>query len=289
VVRWRDYRRSSNVEDRRGLTAGRGALGGGAAVLVGIVVVLLGGDVSTALRFVGLGNQLSGPPTAVEGREGVPHGDAQGEFLEAVLAMTEDVWADLFRESELEYVPPGLVLFDDAVRSSCGFNSAAVGPFYCPPDQRLYLDTGFFRQLAAMGGEGDFAQAYVIGHEVGHHIQTLTGTLDRVRALQESARSEAEANRLQVLVELQADCYAGVWAHHADRRFGALEPGDVEEGMAAAGAIGDDAIMERSGRAVRPESFTHGTSGQRRDWLQRGVREGDPEACNTFGAAGIGD
>jgi len=255
------------------------------AVVVALVVLLLGGDLDTALRFAGVGGSVADQPAAVEGREGVPEGDTQGEFLESVLAMTEDVWTELFREAGSQYVAPRLVLFDDAVTSACGFNSAAVGPFYCPPDQQLYLDTGFFRQLAGMGGGGDFAHAYVVAHEVGHHVQAITGTLGRVQSLQGSARSQEDANELQVLVELQADCYAGVWAHHADRRFDALESGDVQEGMAAAGAIGDDAIMERSGSAVRPESFTHGTSEQRRTWLQRGISTGDPDACDTFAAA----
>jgi len=287
MVRWQKHRRSSNVEDRRGLTAKRGIVGGGVGLVAAAVVLLLGGDMGTALRFMGLGNQLSGPPAVVEGREGVPEGDTQGEFLEAVLAMTEDVWTELFQEAGATYTTPSLVIFDDAVTSACGYNTAAVGPFYCPPDEQVYLDTGFFRQLAQMGAGGDFAQAYVVGHEIGHHVQNITGTMDTVRGLQERARSEADRNRLQVLVELQADCYAGVWAHHADRRFQVLESGDLREGMRAAASIGDDAIMERAGGPVRPDAFTHGTSAQRQEWLQRGVRTGDPEACDTYAAAGV--
>ncbi len=178
-----------------------------------------------------------------------------------------------------------MVLFTDAVESACGFNTSATGPFYCPPDQNLYLDTGFFRQLAAMGGPGDFAQAYVIGHEVGHHIQTLVGTSSWMRRLQSGA-DQIESNQLQVLMELQADCYAGVWAHHANRRDQVLEPGDVEEGLAAAAAIGDDRLQRRAGRSVSPESFTHGTSAERQQWLSTGLRTGDVDACDTFGQAG---
>jgi predicted metalloprotease len=175
-----------------------------------------------------------------------------------------------------------MVLFSGSVQSACGFSSAATGPFYCPTDQSLYLDTSFFDELARMGGPGDFAQAYVIGHEVGHHVQNLVGDLERANQLQRAARSEAEANRLQVLVELQADCYAGAWAHHANRRQQVLEPGDVEEGLAAAAAIGDDRLAREAGRAVVPESFTHGTSAQRQQWLGTGLDLGDVGACDTF-------
>jgi len=207
--------------------------------------------------------------------------------LSSVLAMTEDVWDEIFLSNGSRYQPPTMVLFTDAVQSACGYSTSATGPFYCPPDQKLYLDTGFFDQLEAMGGAGDFAEAYVIGHEVGHHIQTLTGTSSWVRELQANARSEAQTNQLQVLMELQADCYAGVWANHANRRERVLEPGDVEEGLAAAAAIGDDRLQRRAGRSVSPESFTHGTSAQRRQWLDTGLRTGDVDACDTFGQAGF--
>ncbi len=178
-----------------------------------------------------------------------------------------------------------MVLFTQAVQSACGYNTAATGPFYCPPDQKLYLDTSFFDQLAQMGGPGDFAQAYVIGHEVGHHIQNLTGTDDWVRQLQR--RGDEVPNRLQVLMELQADCYAGVWAYHANRLGKVLEPGDVEEGLSAAAAIGDDRLQRRAGREVAPESFTHGTSAQRQQWLRTGIETGDVDRCDTFGEAGF--
>jgi predicted metalloprotease len=179
-----------------------------------------------------------------------------------------------------------MVLFTDAVQSACGYNTSATGPFYCPPDQRLYLDTGFFDELAGMGGAGDFAEAYVIGHEVGHHVQTLLGTSGWSRQLQGAARTETDANQIQVLVELQADCYAGVWAHHANRRERVLEAGDVQEGLAAAAAIGDDRLQRRAGRSISPESFTHGTSAQRQQWLDTGLRTGDIDACDTFAQAG---
>jgi predicted metalloprotease len=200
--------------------------------------------------------------------------------------MTEDVWTEIFASNGARYRAPTMVLFTDAVQSACGFNTSATGPFYCPPDERLYLDVGFFEQLAGMGAPGDFAQAYVIGHEVGHHIQVLAGTSGWVRQLQGNARTEAESNGIQVLMELQADCYAGVWAHHANRRERVLESGDVEEGLAAAAAIGDDRLQQRAGRSVSPESFTHGTSTQRRRWLDIGLQTGDVDACDTFAQAG---
>lgn len=255
----------------------RGAIGGVGGLVVVVLVVLLGGDPFQALQLLG-GD--GGGPSVEAGPRGTPS-DEEGWFLSAVLAMTEDVWTERFRERGAEYRPPTLVLFDGTVRSACGFTTAATGPFYCPSDQKLYLDTSFFDQLAALGGEGDFAAAYVVGHEVGHHVQTLTGTAARVREGQSRVGSRAEANRLQVRMELQADCYAGVWAHHANRRDQVLEPGDVQEGLAAASAIGDDRLQRRSGGTVQPETFTHGTSEQRREWLQRGLETGSVDACDT--------
>ncbi|HET9949018.1 MAG TPA: neutral zinc metallopeptidase, partial [Longimicrobiales bacterium] len=202
----------------------------------------------------------------------------------AVLAMTEDVWAELFAAQGATYEPPTLVLFSQAVSSACGMGTAATGPFYCPADDNLYLDTSFFEELAAMGGPGDFAGAYVVGHEVGHHVQNLLGIADAVRRAQ--AERRGEANRLQVAMELQADCYAGVWAHHANRRGRVLEPGDVEEGLSAAAAIGDDRLQRRAGREVTPDAFTHGSSEQRSRWLGLGLESGDPAACDTFAEMG---
>ena len=285
-MRWRQSRRSQNVDDRRGQRAASGGarIGGGAGLLIVVVVILLGGDPRQVLQLLGGaaatgGGAVSTPSTTP------PANDETAMFLSAVLGMTEDVWDEVFRENGATYRPPTMVLFTDAVQSACGYNTAATGPFYCPPDQKLYLDTGFFDQLASMGGAGDFAQAYVIGHEVGHHIQTLAGTSSWVRGLQ-SSRGEVESNRLQVLMELQADCYAGAWAYHANRRENVLEPGDVQEGMAAAAAIGDDRLQSRAGRAVSPESFTHGTSAQRQQWLRTGLQTGDIDACDTFGTEG---
>lgn len=278
-MRWRQGRQSSNVEDRRGQRISGGAkIGGGAGLILLLVVMLLGGDPGQVLQLLDGGGAAVSPPAESAG----PPEDETGRFLSAVLAMTEDVWTEIFAERGARYVPPTLVLFTSRVQSACGFASAATGPFYCPADQQLYLDTSFFDELARMGGPGDFAQAYVIGHEVGHHIQNLTGTLDRSRQMQAQARSEAVANQIQVRVELQADCYAGVWAHHANRRQRVLEPGDVEEGLAAAAAIGDDRLQRRAGREVQPEMFTHGSSAERREWLTRGLDTGDIERCDTF-------
>jgi predicted metalloprotease len=280
-MRWKTSRRSSNVQDRRG--AGRGfGIGGGATLLVVLAVWLLGGDPGQVLQLLGGGGATTEAPA-----EAPPADDETAQFLRAVLGMTEDVWGELFQEAGSNYPQPTMVLFSNQVRSACGVASAATGPFYCPPDQSLYLDTDFFAELARMGGPGDFARAYVIGHEVGHHVQNVVGTLDRVRGMQESAGSEADANHLQVLVELQADCYAGVWAHHANRRSRVLEPGDVDEGLSAAAAIGDDRLSRRSGREISAESFTHGTSEQRQRWLRTGLETGSVDACDTF-VAGAG-
>jgi predicted metalloprotease len=277
-MRWRQGRQSTNVRDVRGRRMAGGAGLGGGALLIMLVVWLMGGN---PLQFLQTVDGGGGAPPAQTG-ETPPPTDEAGQFMSAILAMTEDVWTELFAASGERYTPPTMVLFSDAVQSACGYSSAASGPFYCPSDQALYLDTSFFGELARMGGPGDFAQAYVVGHEVGHHIQNLTGSLQRARELQNAARSESEANRLQVLVELQADCYAGVWANHANRRQQVLEPGDVEEGLAAAAAIGDDRLARQSGRAAVPESFTHGTSAQRQQWLGTGLELGDPSACDTF-------
>jgi len=251
---------------------------GGIGVLIILAFILLGGDPSALLEMAGSGSfepAGTGPPGAVGEDE-----DAQ--FVSVMLASTEDVWSELFAAAGGTYEAPRLVLFTDAVQSACGFSTAATGPFYCPGDRRVYVDLGFFRELARLGGPGNFARAYVIGHEVGHHIQTLTGASDEIRRRQARAGGEADVNALQVRMELQADCFAGVWANRADRRDRILEPGDVEEGLAAAEAIGDDRLMRNAGRYVSPESFTHGTSAQRREWLARGLRTGDPDACDTL-------
>jgi len=262
--------------------SGGAKIGGGAGLVILLVVILLGGDPRQVLQLLD-GGAGQAPASALPSG---PPGDETGQFLASVLGMTEDVWSEIFADAGARYAPPTMVLFSQAVQSACGFTTAATGPFYCPPDRKLYLDTSFFEELAQMGGPGDFAQAYVIGHEVGHHIQTLTGTSDWVRGLQ-ARGDQAAGNRLQVLMELQADCYAGVWAHHANRMQQVLEPGDVEEGLAAAAAIGDDRLMRRAGREVAPESFTHGTSAQRQRWLRIGIETGDVDRCDTFGEAGL--
>ncbi len=279
MVQWRSGRRSTNVEDRRGMRPGI-AVGGGMGLLILLLIVwCMGGDplallqTQTAPQAPSTG---SGPAPAAE--------DEAAQFVSAILATTEDAWGTIFAENGVTYPSPTLVLFTDMVRSACGTSSSATGPFYCPLDQKVYLDLGFFRELARLGGPGDFAAAYVIGHEVGHHVQTVVGTGDEVRSLQQ--RRPGDANDLSVRLELQADCYAGVWAHRANRDQGGnfLEEGDVDEGLAAAAAIGDDRLQRTQGRAMNPESFTHGTSTQRQQWLRRGLDSGDPDACDTFGA-----
>lgn len=290
MVRWRESRRSTNVDDRRGSRVARmGGLGGGIGLVVLVIYTLLGGNPLQLLQVLDDG-QGSGRLVETEGATpgGSSPSDETGAYLSAILGMTEDVWSEIFRRAGAEYEEPTLVLFDGAVRSACGLGSVATGPFYCPADRSLYLDTSFFQELSRMGAPGDFAQAYVIGHEVGHHVQALTGTFERARGAQQRSRSEREANRLQVLMELQADCYAGIWAHHANRREQILEPGDAEEGLDAAGAIGDDRLQRRAGREVAaPETFTHGSSAQRRRWLLTGMESGDVEACDTFEDAGL--
>jgi predicted metalloprotease len=278
-MRWGSARQSTNIEDRRGLSGG-GLVGGG-----GIITILLVLMVSclTGTNPLELLQQVEQTATVEDSAPtgGVPADDPQARFVASVLGDTEDTWSQLFAREGREYEEPVLVLFDGSVRSTCGFASAAVGPFYCPTDHKVYLDLSFFRELdQRFGAPGDFAQAYVIAHEVGHHVQTLMGVSERVhRARQRS--SEEGANALSVRMELQADCLAGVWGHHADRRQ-LLESGDVNEGLRAAAAIGDDRLQRQSQGYVVPESFTHGTSEQRAAWLTRGLQSGDPNACDTF-------
>ena len=287
-MRWKDLRRSSNVRDvrgaggygggrRMGLPVGRGGLGGGVGLLVILVVLFLFGGPDAILQLFSGG---AGAPSSDQGRP-LTADDEVSDFVARVLGSTEDVWGALFAQSGERYQAPELTIFSGSVQSACGYASAASGPFYCPRDQRVYLDTSFFDELARMGGAGDFAAAYVIGHEVGHHVQTLLGTSGQVRSAQQRA-NEAGANRLQVAMELQADCFAGVWAYHANQTVRVLEPGDVEEGLAAAQAIGDDRLQRNAGRAVTPDSFTHGSSADRQRWLSTGLRSGDPGACDTF-------
>lgn len=263
------------MEDRRGQGMGPGLkVGGGLGLLVVILVVaLLGGDPGEILELLGGASETS---TATEPRSPPPN-DEMAQFASAILASTEDAWSRIFEaRGAASYRPATLVLFDDVVRSRCGIQGAATGPFYCPRDGNIYLDLGFFRQLERMGASGDFAWAYVIGHEVGHHVQNLSGTLSGTPPGADARRMSASER--SVRIELQADCYAGVWAHHADRSRALLEEGDIEEGLRAAAAIGDDRLQ---GDAVRPETFTHGSSEQRMRWLRTGLEAGSVEACDT--------
>lgn len=276
-MRWKGRRRSTNVEDRRGMSPGKGVLGGGMGILIVIgVVMCMGGDPTPLLQQIDIG-ALGGKDAPLS-----PKQEEQAEFVSVVLADTEDVWTVLFREMGRTYVQPKLVLFSGRVRSACGMAGAAVGPFYCPGDGKVYIDLSFYDQLERqLGAPGDFAQAYVLMHEIGHHVQKLLGTSDEVHRLQKRA-SEVEANRLSVRLELQADFYAGVCAHHAQRTKRVLEPGDIEEAISAADAIGDDTLQRKSQGYVRPDSFTHGSSAQRMAWFMRGYETGDPRAGNTF-------
>jgi predicted metalloprotease len=282
-MRWEDLRRSGNVEDRRGMRVPGGAAGGGIGTVVIVLLVswITGVNPMTLFQIAGgLGDGASAP--VQQGPTGAPTNDPQAEFAAVVLGDTEDTWSRVFQESGQRYQPPTLVLFNDAVQSACGTNSAAVGPFYCPADQKVYIDLTFFRELdQKFGAPGDFAQAYVIAHEVGHHLQTMLGVSDKVMQMRQRV-SEADANRLSVMQELQADCFAGVWGHHANRKS-LLDAGDVEEGMQAAAAIGDDVMQRRAQGRVSPESWTHGSSEQRAEWLRRGLSQGTLEACDTFG------
>jgi uncharacterized protein len=273
-MRWRGRAGSSNVEDRRGIPA-RGAVGGGLGLVVAVVLALVFGvDPSEMLTGGGPGGGHAGEPA---GRMGVPEDDG-GRFAAVVLADTEHTWQRIFADAGARYPEPTLVLFTGGVASACGTASSAVGPFYCPADRNVYIDLDFFRELKErFGASGDFARAYVIAHEVGHHVQNITGTMQPFQGYRESGPGSTA-----VRLELQADCYAGVWAHE-QRGRGLLEAGDIEEAMNAAAAIGDDTLQRRGQGVVVPESFTHGTSQQRVRWFLRGYEAGDVGACDTFG------
>jgi uncharacterized protein len=278
-MRWESGRRSTNIEDRRGI-GGAGMIGGGG---IGMLILVLIISFITGQNPLELLQQMpqSAEETAPAGGA-PPANDPQAQMVSAVLGDTEDTWQQIFAQNGSSYEDPVLVLFDGSVRSACGLASAAVGPFYCPGDHKLYIDLSFFRDLdRRFGAPGDFAQAYVIAHEVGHHVQTLVGLSSRVNQMR-SRMSEDPANALSVRQELQADCYAGVWGNHAARRDW-LEDGDVEEGLRAAAAIGDDRLQKQAQGYVVPESFTHGSSEQRQQWLRRGLQTGDMRQCDTFG------
>lgn len=279
-MRWRKGRRSRNVIDRRGQSPRRGpAVGGGVIILAIVAAVFFGADPAVILETVG-GMQQSSAPSGPSGPRPAAENEA-AEFVSVVLADTEDTWNTLFQKGGGQYQLPKLVLFSGGVSSACGMASAAAGPFYCPGDNQLYLDLSFLAELQRMGASGDFAVAYVIAHEVGHHVQNQTGVARQVQA-RKQRMSQEEANALQVKMELQADCYAGVWAYHADQR-NLLEDGDVEEGLRAASSVGDDHLQRQAGRRVTPESFTHGTSQQRMQWFEKGFETGNADGCNTFG------
>jgi uncharacterized protein len=276
-MRWQGGRRSGNVQDRRG--SGAAVVGGGiGAIILTLVAVVLGvdpRDIPTG------GGPAASVPTAEPGA--FTGTDEQADFVAAVLGDTEETWHALFQRQGLRYEEPQLVLFTDVVHSACGMAQSAVGPFYCPRDRMIYLDLGFFRELEQrFGAPGELAQAYVIAHEVGHHVQTLLGVTDQVRMAQGRA-SQAQVNQLQVRMELQADCLAGVWAYHADRHRQMLEAGDLEDALRAAAAIGDDRLQRQTQGQVVPESFTHGSSAQRMQAFRAGFSTGEPAQCDTAG------
>ncbi len=288
MVKWQGRRGSDNVDDRRG-AVGAAGMSGLAMVVVRLVMTRfgVGGLAVLAVGFFAL-RSIGVDPLALAGGGG--QGTAElsavdrqaGEFSSVILAETETVWGDRFAASNSRYPAPGLVLFSDRNVSACGQALAAMGPFYCPADKKIYIDTTFYAELSKrFGAPGDFAAAYVIAHEVGHHIQTITGISRQVQQAKAGA-SQVQQNQLQVRMELQADCYAGIWAHDADRVAGILEDGDIEEGLRAASAIGDDALQRQAGRQVKQETFTHGSSAQRSHWFTVGYRQGDVSACDTF-------
>jgi hypothetical protein len=281
-MRWQMGRRSDNVEDRRGMGVPMGVAGGGIGTIILVIAALFFGfDPSVILQGGDPTSQVTPGPGPAPSKAD----DELRNFVSVVLADTEDVWRDLFRKRNAEYRDPTLVLFSGAVQSACGFAQAAVGPFYCPADHKVYLDLSFFRDLRdRFGAPGDFAQAYVIAHEVGHHVQSLLGISERVHAARQRA-GEREANALSVKLELQADCLAGVWAFHAEKTRQILEDGDVDEALDAASAIGDDRLQQKSRGRVAPDSFTHGSAAQRVEWFQRGLKSGRVDQCDTFTAA----
>ena len=306
-MRLDDLPESQNIDDRRsegggfggggmgGLPIGGGGLGIGGIIVLGIIGYALGVDprllIGGAEILTGGGSQYQQPMPQQQGRTGTPS-DETGRFVARILGSTEVQWKDIFSKEGGTYRPPRLVMFARTTRSACGMAQSAMGPFYCPSDREVYLDTSFFRDLevrfrGCSGKACDFSKAYVIAHEVGHHVQNLLGILHKVQRAQHASTSRAEANRMQVQVELQADCFAGVWAHHAQRQYKFLDPGDIDAALQTASAIGDDTLQRRSQGAVVPDSFTHGSSEQRKRWFSTGFKEGTVKACNTFAAAGL--
>lgn len=278
-MRTEGRRTSDNVEDRRGMSTGKMAVGGGiGTIVIVLLVLLLGGDPSQVVNTMPQETTESGPVTST------PEEEAMAEFVKVVLAGTEDVWTNIFRQSNMTYQMPTLVLFRDQVQSACGYASGASGPFYCPGDQKVYIDLAFFDELKSrFGANGDFAVAYVIAHEIGHHVQNQLGILSDVNN-QRARMSEVNANRLLVRLELQADFLAGMWAHYDQQMFKSLETGDIEEAMNAAASVGDDVLQKRYQGRVIPDAFTHGTAAQRKEWFRRGYTSGDFDQGDTFNA-----
>ena len=288
-MRFDNSRESDNIEDRRGDGGGGGLPIGGRGIGLGTVVLALvamyfGVDPRVVLN---LAEQAPAPSAPAQHRAGPPANDPETVFVRHVLAETEDTWQTLFRQNGREYVDPKLVLFSGATRTACGTGQTAMGPFYCPADQKVYIDLAFYQELKSrFHAPGEFAQAYVIAHEVGHHVQNLLGISEKVQAARERA-GEREANALSVRLELQADCLAGVWAKNADAARGILEAGDVDEALRAAAAIGDDNLQKQAQGYAVPDSFTHGSADQRTRWFQRGMASGQLGACNTFQAKAL--
>ena len=309
-MRWDDFRRSDNVEDDRdggggyggggmGIPMGGGGLGIGTIIVLGLLGWALGIDprilIGGADIIMGGGSappmEHRAPPPGQPQQTGAPT-DQSGQFVAAILGNTEDVWGAIFKENGQAYRAPKLRMYSGVTRSACGAAQSAMGPFYCPNDQRIYIDTSFFRDLerrfrGCSGKACEFAQAYVISHEVGHHIQNLLGVLPKAQQAQQASGSRAQANAIQVRVELQADCFAGVWANRSDQKWKSIEPGDVEAAMQTAAAIGDDRIQRQTQGTVVPDSFTHGSSAQRQRWFMVGLKEGKVSACNTFNAPNV--
>ena len=288
-MKWEGNRQSNNVEDRR--SGGGSPVFGGRSIGIGtIVIALVGGWVLGVNPLTILGMLSGGGAPVVQQQtpaQGPPANDTMGQFVSTVLADTEDVWGNIFKQGGAVYKDPKLVLFRGAVGTACGTGQAAMGPFYCPGDHKVYIDLSFYDQLKnQLGAPGDFAQAYVIAHEVGHHVQNLLGISGQVDQMR-SRVSKTEYNKLSVKLELQADCFAGVWAHHADNQRKILEQGDVEEAMNAAAKIGDDALQKAQTGQVVPDSFTHGTSAQRQRWFKTGLQTGSMQSCDTFTAANL--
>jgi uncharacterized protein len=293
-MRWEDFRASTNVEDRRGggmgIPGGAGGIGIIGTLVLGLIGYALGIDprilIGVAEQAMNPGAQYEQADRRPQGQQGAPPQDEAGRFAAAILGNTEDVWKAVFpQQVNRDYRPPGLVIFSGATRSGCGTGQSAMGPFYCPLDRKVYIDLSFFQEMSQrFRAGGDFAYAYVISHEVGHHIENELGILSRVQERQQQV-GRAEGNQLSVRVELMADCLAGVWAHHSNQRWQSLEQGDIEEGIKAAEAIGDDRLQRQSGGRVSPDSFTHGSSEQRVRWLTQGLKSGTIQSCDTFRAS----